>query len=179
MKQTDETEKLVKKAVRGSTEAYGTLVGQYQEYLYKTAFLYTGNEADALDAVQECILKGFRAISTLKSPEYFRTWLTRILINAARDQMRRAAKTVPYEELWERPAQEVPREEYFDLHDAVRALPEKYRAVIILKYFNDLKIEEIAKLLEIPRGTVSVYLARARGMLRARLEEGEAYGQKG
>ena len=77
--------KLAKKAVRGNADAYGQLITKYQEYLYKMAFLYMKNQQDALDVVGTTILKGFQNIKTLKNPEWFKTWITRILINTAND----------------------------------------------------------------------------------------------
>lgn len=81
--------KLAKKAIRGNPDAYGGLITCYQEYLYKMAFLYMKNEQDSLDLVGTVILKGYQNIRTLKNPAWFRTWLTRILINAAKDTRKR------------------------------------------------------------------------------------------
>ena len=65
-----DTTQLVKKAIKGSKCAYGELIAAYQAYLYKTAFLYLKNEADSLDAVQECVTKGLLGIEKLKEPKY-------------------------------------------------------------------------------------------------------------
>ena len=77
-------DKLVLKAIKGNRKAYGQLIYMHKEYLYRTAYLYLKNEDSALDIVQDCILKGFQTIKNLRQPEYFRTWLTRILINLAK-----------------------------------------------------------------------------------------------
>lgn len=89
----DKTEelRLIRKAVRGNPDAYGRLIVLYQEYLYKIAFLYMKNEQDALDLVGSTILKGFQNIRTLKKPEWFKTWLTRILINTAKDELKKSS----------------------------------------------------------------------------------------
>ena len=94
----DKTEelRLIRKAVRGNPDAYGRLIVLYQEYLYKIAFLYMKNEQDALDLVGSTILKGFQNIRTLKKPEWFKTWLTRILINTAKDELK---KIIHYDEI--------------------------------------------------------------------------------
>ena len=68
---------LVKRAMRGNPKAFGTLVEREQEYLYRMAFLYVRQEQDALDVVQESILKAYKSLKTLREPEYFRTWLTK------------------------------------------------------------------------------------------------------
>ena len=97
----DKTEelRLIRKAVRGNPDAYGRLIVLYQEYLYKIAFLYMKNEQDALDLVGSTILKGFQNIRTLKKPEWFKTWLTRILINTAKDELK---KIIYYDEIDEK-----------------------------------------------------------------------------
>lgn len=89
---------LVKKAMRGNPKAFGTLIQQEQEYLYRMAFLYVRNEADALDVVQESILKAYKGLRSLREPEYFRTWLTKITINTAQDLLRKRSSAVPWEE---------------------------------------------------------------------------------
>ncbi|PYH25335.1 hypothetical protein US8_03998 [Bacillus altitudinis] len=73
--------RLIKKAQKGNVPAFETLMLMYQERLYKTAFLYTRNKEDSLDAVQETVIKAFKHLSGLKEPAYFSTWLTRILIH--------------------------------------------------------------------------------------------------
>lgn len=73
----EDTIKLVKRAIKGNMDAYGKLIAEYQIYLYKTAFLYVKNEADSLDAVQECVIKGMLGIEKLREPRYFKTWITR------------------------------------------------------------------------------------------------------
>ena len=78
--------KLVKKAVKGNPDAYGELIAEYQEYMYKTAYLYVKNEEIALDAVGTAVLKAYQQIHSLKAPEYFKTWLTRILINVSHEE---------------------------------------------------------------------------------------------
>lgn len=165
-------EKLAAKAARGNVKAYGQLIEELKEYLYRTAFLYLKNEDAALDVVGDCILAGFRNIHKLKRPEYFKTWLTRILFNAAKDYL---AKTVPMEDYdtiqAAQPQRGTSLEEKMDLYDAIDLLPERYRSVVIMKYFDDMKISEIARTMEIPEGTVKAYLSRARTELRGYLRE--------
>lgn len=80
---------MAKKAMRGDTKAYGELIHLYQEYLYSVAFLHVKNEQTALDMVSECIIKGYENIGRLREPKYFRTWMTRILLNAINDYYRK------------------------------------------------------------------------------------------
>lgn len=163
---------LVRKAMRGNPKAFGTLIEKEQEYLYRMAFLYVREEADALDVVQDSIIKAYKSVKNLREPEHFRTWLTKILINTAQDTLRRRKVTVPLEEELGCPAKEaMAPEERLDLYQALEALPEKYQNVIKLKYLDGYTIREISAMTGMPEGTVSVYLRRAIGQLRIILKE--------
>ncbi|MCI9217577.1 sigma-70 family RNA polymerase sigma factor [Lachnospiraceae bacterium 42-17] len=168
--------KLVKKAIKRNPDAYGELIKEYQDYLYKTAYLYVKNDEMALDAVGTAVLKSYLQIHTLRNPEYFKTWITRILINAAYDEQR---KLICYSELSdtlkESSYEEMSLEEKYDINTAVTRLPEKYRTVIILKYFNEFSIKEIADIMDAPEGSVKAYLSRARNELRRILKEDYIY----
>lgn len=171
-----QAEKLARKAIQGNVKAYGQLIEYYKEYLYRTAWLLIKNQEDALDIVGDCILRGFHSIHTLKKPEYFRTWLTRILINSAKDYRKRYPETEDIDMIcMAEPEKGISPEEKMDLYRALDLLPEKYRNVVILKYFDEMKISEIAYALEMPEGTVKVYLNRAKTRLRLLLEEDEIY----
>lgn len=167
---------LVKKAVKGNPDAYGELIAEYQEYLYKMAYLYMCNEEMALDVVGTTILKAYQSVASLKNPEYFKTWITKILIHVSRDEQK---KVVYYNELEEtRIAEDMPGvslEEKCDIHSALGQLPEKYRTVIYLKYFGVLSVKEIAFVMNAPEGSVKAYLCRAREELRKMLKEDYVY----
>ena len=101
---------------------------------------------DALDVVQESILKAYKSLKTLREPEYFRTWLTKIVINTAQDTLRARQRTAPLEGELDLPAPEgLPPEERMDLHGAIARLPEKYQDVIKLKYFDGYTTREISE----------------------------------
>lgn len=163
---------LVKKAMRGNPSAFGELIREEQEYLYRVAFLHTGREDDALDAVQESVLKAYKSLKTLREPQYFRTWLTRIVINTARDITKRQKVYTDLEDLEELAApQGLSPDERMDLYAALERLPETYQDVIRLKYFDGLTTREIAQKLNAPEGTVSSWLHRAIEKLRQELKE--------
>ncbi|MCI8665590.1 MAG: sigma-70 family RNA polymerase sigma factor [Dorea sp.] len=168
--------RLVKKAVKGDPDAYGALIAEHQEYLYKMAYLYVRNEAAALDAVGSAMLDAYQSIRTLKQPEYFKTWLTRILIRAASNEQK---KMVYYSELDNVGISEryrgVSLEEKCDLSTAIEQLSEKYRTVIYLKYFSEFTVKEIAYALDVPEGSVKAYLSRAREELKRILKEDYLY----
>ncbi|MDE6404084.1 MAG: sigma-70 family RNA polymerase sigma factor [Lachnospiraceae bacterium] len=166
----EDTIKLVKKAIKGNVSAYGELIAEYQVYLYKTAFLYVKNEADALDAVQECVTKGMLGIEKLKEPRYFKTWITKILINCIRQDKKRA-QTISLDEYLETGIENYMIEEKVDLYDAIDSLKDQYKTVVILFYFQELKIREIAQIMDVPEGSVKAMLYRAKKQLRSRLTD--------
>lgn len=168
--------KLAMKAIRGNTEAYGELIQYYKDYLYRTAMLSVKNEEIALDMVSECILNGFRSVHSLKNPEYFKTWITRVLRNTIVDYYRSERYNENLDEM-QIAAEDsmVSSEEKLDLYQAIDLLSEKYKTVIILKYFDQLKISEIAYVMDIPEGSVKAYLNRAKADLRHLLVEEDIY----
>lgn len=170
---------LVKKAMRGNPKAFAQLVRTHQEYLYKITFLYTRKESDALDTVQSSILKAYQKIHTLKDPDLFKTWISRIVINTARDDARQYKSNLNLEEAGEVAAPAaLPLEEKLDLYQALERLPEHYRDLVKLKYFDGLTIREIAQSTGMPQGTVSVYLSRALKALRKDLGEEVLIGEE-
>ena len=125
--------------------------------LYRTALLYLGGEAAALDAVDEAVYRGLRACKRLRQPEFFSTWMTRILINVCNTELRRRKREIAVEEL--------------PLRQAVERLPRELRAVVVLRYFTGLTLAETAGVLGIPPGTVSTRQRKALGLLRLALTE--------
>ena len=136
--------------------------------LYRTALLYLGSESAALDAVDEAVYQGLRAHGKLRRPEFFDTWMTRILINVCNSELRRRRREIAVEELPETAA------EAFDalpLKEAIRRLPRELKAVIILRYFTGLTLAETADALGLPPGTVSTRQRKALSLLKLELTE--------
>lgn len=136
--------------------------------LYKTALLYLDNESQAVDAVDEAVYKGLRSCRSLRQPEYFETWLTRILINVCYDQLRRQKRFVPLEELSETAVEEF---DALPLKEALRRLPKELRDVVILRFFADCTLAETADILGIPPGTAATRQRKALQLLRLELRE--------
>ena len=134
------------------------------------AFLYMKNKEDSLDLVQECILRCIVSIKGLKQPQYFRTWMTRILINCAHEEWARRGKYDCVEEEVFAASEPFPGEERLDLYQAIDRLNFPYRDIIIQHYFAGNKLSEIAQILNIPIGTVKVYHSRAKSRLKCMLE---------
>ncbi len=136
--------------------------------LYRTALLYLGSEAAAVDAVDEAVYKGFLARKKLRQPEFFATWLTRILMNVCNQELRRRRRETTVEVL---PETAVEPFDALPLREAVEHLPPDLRAVIVLRYFTGLTLEETARSLNIPAGTVSTRQRKGLALLRLELEE--------
>ena len=144
-----------------------------RQRLYRTAYLYLGSEADALEAVDEAVYQALRALKKLRQPELLETWLTRILINTCHKELRRRRRVTREESLPDSAGPDA--YDGLPLREAIRRLPEELRTVVILRYFAGYTLEETAQSLELPRGTVSTRQRRALQLLRLELgEEGEA-----
>lgn len=164
---------LVKKAIKGDEEAFETLIKNESEKLYRTAFLYVQNKEDALDVVQETVYKAFVSIRKVKNPEYFSTWLTRILIHTAFALLKKQQRHLSLD-LVNEVSEEKPKDsaENLDVMEALTLLNENYRTAIILFYYQDLSIRSIAITMDKPENTVKTYLRRAKVELKAIIEGG-------
>lgn len=141
---------------------------QLSARLYRTALLYLGSESPALDAVGETVYRGLKSLNTLRQPDYFETWMTRILINECKKELRRRKREQPLDTLPETAA------EAFDalpLKEAVRRLPGELKEVIILRFFSGFTQAETAQSLDIPQGTVVTRQRRALALLKLELTE--------
>ncbi|MDD3412339.1 MAG: RNA polymerase sigma factor [Eubacteriales bacterium] len=140
--------------------------------LYRTACAMLWNDADAADAMQECILKAWRKQDSLRDPERFSAWTMRILINECRNVQRRGRyRAVPLEEAMSE--REPVGGETIDLglRQALRALPPKLRLPLLLHHMDGYSLEEIAGMLRLPVSTIKGRLYEARKRLRALLEK--------
>lgn len=138
--------------------------------LYRTAYLCLGSEADALEAVDEAVYQALRNLKKLRQPEFFETWLTRILINECRRELRRRRR---FSTAGEEALPDTAGPDCYDalpLREAVRRLPEELRMVIVLRFFSGYTQAETAAALEIPQGTVATRQRRALELLRLELE---------
>lgn len=138
--------------------------------LYRTAFLYLGSESTALDAVDETIYRGYKSLKKLRQPEYFETWMTRILINECKKELRHRKREQSLDTLPETAVEEF---NLLPLKEAILRLPQELKEVIILRYFSDFTLAETAQSLEIPQGTIVTRQRRALGLLKLELLEEE------
>ncbi|WP_308638412.1 sigma-70 family RNA polymerase sigma factor [Paenibacillus silvisoli] len=167
-------------AKRGDDAAFYRLITQHKEKMYRIAYTYLRNEADALEAVQEATCRAYMQIRKLKEPAYFGSWVIRILMNYCADEVKKRSRrsSEPLASVQEQQAAsgESALLERVVLESAVEQLDGNYRAVIQLKYYHDLTITEIARTLEKPEGTIKTWLHKALGGLRQRLgKDGERH----
>ncbi|MBP1047826.1 sigma-70 family RNA polymerase sigma factor [Enterococcus sp. BWM-S5] len=165
---------LVEKAIDGSRDALEVLLKEHYQQLYKTAFLYVKNESDALDIVQDAVIKIMNKINTLQFPEYFTTWAVRVVIFTSLDHLKKNAAYM--EEMDEQicdPEKGLSNEEHLDIYEGIRKLPQHLQEVTILHYFYGKKVKEISAVLNEPLGTIKYKLHEARTKLKGYLEEGE------
>lgn len=155
---------LVKRAQGGDADAFAELMQSQMQNMYKTARAMLRDDEDAADAISDTILACWEKMDQLKKAEFFKTWMTRILINKCNDYLRQRKKMYPVEEVEETP---VSSEEYENVEwmEMMRSLDEKYRLVMILYYVNGLKTTEISSVLHIPDSTVRTRLARGRSRM--------------
>lgn len=141
------------------------LTGQ-QRKLYSVAYSYLRNEADAIEIVQEAVCRAWIKRKKLKNSESISPWLFRITINCCMDELRRRKRIFPIERWDKEPMDEMKNNDRIDLEHAMNRMKNKYRHVVMLKYYQDMTVPEIAKVLKKPEGTVKTWLREGLKQLR-------------
>ncbi|USK80778.1 sigma-70 family RNA polymerase sigma factor [Peribacillus frigoritolerans] len=169
--------RLVKKAQKGNDKAFLKLYQQFEEDIYRLAYVYVKNKDDALDVVQEVAYQSFKKIDTLKKPEYFKTWLIKITINCAINVIRKNKKVVllksDFEALMGTEEEDLLLS--LSLQELMDFLQEDEKSVILLRFYHDHTLKEISEILEIPLGTAKSVLYRALNKLRKNYKEAGNY----
>ena len=169
-------EEAIRMCQNGDRDAFHHLVDQYKDTLYGTAVLMTGNRSSADDQVQEAFLSAWRGIGKFRPGSPFKPWLVRILVNGVLTQRRR--RTVSTEPLGEADriddsvdvveSVEARRKRQM-VRQALGSLDPQHREVIVLRYFADLTVPQVALSAGIREGTAKSRLHRALGRLREEL----------
>ncbi len=153
------------------------LIKEYRNNLYAAAFSVCKNAQDAEDVVQDTFIQYWSLKKEFESEQHIRAWLLRVAINKAKNKnntfFRRRA--VPFEDYIQTLTFE--SEESSELFEAVMNLPEKYRIVIHLFYYEDYSVKEIADILKLTQSNVKVRLSRGRLLLRDALKEDWEYDE--
>lgn len=158
---------MTKETLQGKVEEQ--ILDSY-EAMYRLAFTYVHNEEDALDIVQESVYKAIKNAASVKEEAYVRTWLWRIVMNTAVDFIRKNRREVAVEQFYEDGHEDSYRD--FDTIEALKVLDEKEKAVIVLRFFEDQKLKDIAEVLQENTNTVKTILYRSLKKLRVELTEG-------
>lgn len=160
--QSREITALVKKAKGKDADAFSELIHFYKTDMYKVAYAILLNDEDAADAIGDTILTCWEKIDSLRKDKYFKTWMTRILINHCYDILRERAVIVDLNS-YEEPSK---CDEYnIEFKEAINSISEKYRLPMELYYGQGFKIREIAQMMSLPQNTVKTYLSRGRKQL--------------
>ncbi|WP_244093956.1 sigma-70 family RNA polymerase sigma factor [Jeotgalibacillus sp. R-1-5s-1] len=163
----------VKCAIDGDRYALQELLHAEKSKLYRMAFAYVRNEDEAVEIFQQTVLKCIESIHQLKKPEYFSTWLTRICINESLSVKRKGKRLNLLTELLKQPGHQDfsgTLAHGMDVKDALEALPDKYKTALMLRFYQDLSIQDIANVLDCPIGTVKTNIHRGLTSLKSKLK---------
>ena len=141
------------------------------EAMYRLAYSYVRNEEDALDIVQESVYKAIKNAGKVQQEAYIRTWLWRIVMNTAVDLIRSRKNETGLEEAGETGKEDTYQD--FDTLEALKILEPREKAVIVLRFFEDQKLEDIARTPQENTNTVKTILYRSLKKLRVELTKGE------
>jgi RNA polymerase sigma-70 factor (ECF subfamily) len=173
----DQDRLAVQAALRGDQAAFADLVTRYQTAVYNMAYRMLGDATEAEDAAQEVFVRAWNQLHTFQQDRRFSTWLLSIASHHAIDVLRRRKPVAPlddvalYVESDEASPDEIAlQDEQRDIvKKLLNTLPEKYRSVTVLRYYNDLSYDEIARMTGLTESAVKTQLHRARRMLAEQL----------
>jgi RNA polymerase sigma-70 factor, ECF subfamily len=171
--EADRDEDLVRRFLSGDTPAFGVLVERHQTRVYNVALRVLGNTEDARDATQDAFLSALRKLGSFRGDAAFTTWMHRVTVNACYDLLRRQRRQpvlrLAGEDGEPLPETGPPEPDHADAAagsiDAARALaqvPDEFRIVLVLADLQDLPYEQIARILDVPVGTVKSRVHRGR-----------------
>jgi RNA polymerase sigma-70 factor (ECF subfamily) len=167
----------VQAALRGDQSAFADLVARYQSAVYNLAYRMLGDPTEAEDAAQEVFVRAWNQLRTFQLDKRFSTWLLSIASHYCIDLLRRRRPTAPLDDVALYKESDDPAPEDVALRGEQRemvqallnTLPEKYRNVTVLRYYNDLSYDEIARITGLTESAVKTQLHRARRMLAEQL----------
>lgn len=157
-------------------EEFAAAVTEHSRRMYRAARAVLDSDADAEDAVSQAVLQAWQSLGRLRDKSAVRPWLVKIAVNCAYAQRRKRGKIVYLEDVTPEPAAPDPPQNG-GLWEAVCALPPERRTVVVLFYYEGMQVDEIARALGVPQGTVKPRLSRARTQLKEMLCDKEGnYG---
>lgn len=152
-----------------NSERFQRLMQTREDKLYRIAFSYMTNKEDALDCVQDTMVKAIESIDRLDREEYFDTWVIRILINVCKDALRKRRNDRSFDETLDLSSTDSDQDEVIDLIRSLEKLSDEEREIIHRRYFEDRKIIEISQAMKLKESTVKSKIHRALGKLRKEL----------
>ncbi|NEU29249.1 sigma-70 family RNA polymerase sigma factor [bacterium LRH843] len=164
--------KEVKKAQRGNTSSFEQLILTYKLVMYRVAKTILSRDEDCADAIQEAILNAFQSIKTLREPAYFKTWLLRIVMNECHQIHRKRKNLVSIEE-WVEPLATELGYEKIEVEQMLKELPPEQELLLKLFHIEDISIQELALIYDVPENTIKTRLRRAREKIRESWEKQE------
>jgi RNA polymerase sigma-70 factor (ECF subfamily) len=170
---SDQDQRLTRRVLEGDSEAFGGLVSSYQRMVASVAWRYGIHQQEIEDVVSEVFIKAYRNLHRYRPEHPFSTWLYRLASNHAIDHVRRARKERGRSEMPEQLTDPTPvasegmevDERAVLVRESMTELKERYREVLFLVYVEGHSIEETARLLGLPTGTVKTRLMRGRNAL--------------
>jgi RNA polymerase sigma-70 factor (ECF subfamily) len=163
-----------KRAQKEREERFLALININQQKLYRIAYSYVRNKDNALDIIQEAVYKGYISYHKVRKPEYEKTWITKIVINTAIDFLRKNKKVIAMDMSFienRGDSGSDPINDKLVVEQALENLNERQKAVIILRFFEDMKLKEIADILDEPISTIKSLLYRALKIMKLDLRE--------
>lgn len=157
---------LIKKAINGDSEAFISLIDKHELTMYKTAKAILNNEEDIGDAIQETILSAYKSINNLKNPKYFKTWLTRILINKCNDIVRKSKNIMFIEKYTKEEFYEEDIDVRLEFDECFEKLGSEYKLVLSLYYVDGFNTREISEILNENENTIKSRLLRGKKHLK-------------
>lgn len=171
----------VQRCLAGDKDAFAEIVRQYQAQILAYCLRMLGNREDAADAAQQAFVQAYRHLNRYDPHQPFRPWLYRIATNLCIDFRRRSGRQASpmADEDLERISEPTASPAHLadlaadreEIREAVARLPDHFRTVILLHYFEDLSYQEIAHQTKLPMGTISTHLYRAKQHLKRTLTE--------
>ncbi|NGZ77802.1 RNA polymerase sigma factor SigW [Saccharibacillus alkalitolerans] len=179
--------RLVKLALKGDQRAFAEIVDLYKDRIFHLAYRMLSNRHEAEDVVQETFLRVYRNLDRYDPGQKFSTWIYRIGTNLSIDRLRKRKPTYSLDaEIGDQDGADgyalipsdnrTPETEYMisetrtTIHEAIDGLPPKYKTVMILRYLQELSLQEISDVLDMPVTTIKTRVHRGREFLRKKLE---------
>lgn len=159
---------LVHRAKSGDIQAFIELCENYQKILYNAAYQLLLNNEDVADCLQETEIRAWHKIGDLKNDATFNSWLFKMMINIAKDMLKKKKETIEFEESHMPPIENIC---HYNLSEEFNHLSEKYKIPLLLHYYAGFNLKEISEQMNIPLNTVKTRVSRGRVKLKLALEE--------